>query len=263
MLKLARWSALVVAGSLLAAPAFSQDKAAATVNGVAIPQSRLDMSVQAAIERGAPDNDNTRTMVRENLIEAELFAQEAEKKGLDKQAEVRQELDYARKNILAGAYAQDYVRNHPISEDTLRQEYDNLKAKHAFSEYHVSHIVVAKEDEAKAIAAQIKKGAKFEKIAKEKSKDPGSAKNGGDIPGNHKAGEFAQFFGQPYADAVTALKKGDLSAPVQSKFGWHIIRLNDSQDAALDEVKPDLMQYLQRQSLQKAFADLRKDAKIE
>ncbi len=263
MLKLAGFSALALAGALLAAPASAEDKPAATVNGVAIPKSRLDTGVQAAAARGAPDNEDTRKRVLDGLIADELLAQEAEKTGLDKHADVRQQLDDARKAILAEAFAMEYIKNHPISEDTLKQEYDNLKAKRAFTEYHVSQIMVKKEDEAKAIVAQLNKGAKFEKLAKEKSKDPESAKNGGDIRGTHKPQEFAQYFGQPYAEAVVSLKVGQVSAPVQSQFGWHIIRLNDTHDADLEEVKPQLMRYLQAQAVQKAAADLRKNAKVE
>lgn len=264
MLKLAKLAALVMVSALMTTPAFSADKAAATVNGVAISQSRLDMSVQAA-SRGQPETPDLRQKVLDNLIAVELLSQEAAKKGLEKQPDVLQQLELVRKEILADAFVQDYNKNHPISEDTLKQEYESLKAKLGNKVYKVAHIVVRSEDEAKAIEAQLKKKGNFAKIAKEKSTDPSTATKGGDL-GAHKAGEFGQYFGQPFADAVAALKKDQVSAPVKSQFGWHIIKLTDVQDwnmPPFEQVKPDLMQHMQQQNIQKAIADLRKSAKVE
>src|SRR5271169_5385375 len=267
MLKLAKLAALAMAGALMAVPAFSQDKPAttgiaATVNGVVIPQARVDMRLKAATSQGQADSPDLRKMVLDDMVNLEILSQEAVKKGLDKQPDTIQQMELVRQSTLAGAFVQDYTKNHPISEDTLRQEYDNLKGKLGNTEYKVSHILVSSEDEAKAIEAQLKKKkSKFENIAKEKSKDPGSSEHGGDLGWN-----VPSNFVKPFAEAMTNLKKGQISAPVQSQFGWHIIKLEDVRNLTVppfEQVKPNLMQRLQQQSVQKMIADLRKNAKIE
>ncbi len=262
MLKVAKFAALALLGVVAASPALADSsKAAAVVNGVAIPQERLDMRVKVAANQGQPDTPELRKALKDDLINLELLSQEAVKKGLDKQPETVQQLELVRESTLAGVYVQDYTKNHPISEDALKQEYDSLKEKLGKKEYKAAHILVGTEDEAKAVAAQLKKGTKFEKLAKEKSKDPGSAPNGGDLGWNVPSNFVPQF-----SDTMVSLKKGQVSAPVQSQFGWHIIKLEDVRDLAVppfEQVKPNLMQRLQGQSVQKAIADLRANAKIE
>jgi peptidyl-prolyl cis-trans isomerase C len=157
---------------------------------------------------------------------------------------------------------QDYTKNHQISDDQLKQEYDKLKANLGKSEYNVSHILVETEDEAKAIIAQLGKKGKFDKIAKAKSKDAGSAERGGSlgwaVPSN---------FVPPFANAMLSLKKGTYTKePVKSQFGWHIIKLDDVRDLkvpSFEELKPQIQQRLQQQSIQEYIADLRSKAKIE
>jgi peptidyl-prolyl cis-trans isomerase C len=249
---------------LLAAAACAQaadDKAAALVNGVSIPQARVDMRIKAAAQQGQPDSPELRKAVRDDLVNLEVITQAAVKSGLDKQAEIAQQLELARQSVLAGAYVQDYAKNHPITDDVLKQEYEALKKRVGNKEYKLSHILVESEDEAKKVSAELKKGAKFGKIAKSKSKDPGSKDNGGDlgwaVPSN---------FVQPFGDAVLTLSKGQVSAPVQTQYGWHVIKLEDTRDLkvpAFDEVKPNIEKRLQQQSIQKAIEDLRGKAKIE
>lgn len=261
MLKDVKLAGLALLGTLVAGAAYAADKAAAVVNGHEIPQARIDMRVQAASSQGQADTPELRKALRDDLINLELLSQEAAKKGLDKQPETIQQLELVRQSTLAGAYVQDYAKNHPISEDALKQEYESLKGKLGNKEYKAAHILVATEDEAKAIAAQLKKGAKFEKIAKEKSKDPGSGSNGGDLGWNVPSNFVPQF-----SDAMTHLKKGQVSAPVQSQFGWHIIKLEDERELNVppfEQVKSNIMQRMQQQSVQKAIADLRSGAKIE
>lgn len=262
MLKLAKLAALAMACALVAAPAFSEDKPAATVNGVAIPQARVDMRMKAAANQGQTDSPELRKMLVDDLVNLEILSQEAVKKGLDKQPETLQQMELIRQSTLAGAFVQDYLKNHPVSEDALKQEYDALKGKmNGKTEYKASHILVETEDEAKAIKTQLKKGGSFEKIAKEKSKDTGSAERGGDLGWN-----VPSNFVQPFADAMTHLKKGQISAPVKSQFGWHIIKLEDVRTMTappFEQVKSGLMQRMQQQSVEKLIADLRKSAKIE
>jgi len=261
MLKLAKLAALVMATAFLAGPAFSADKTAATVNGVAIPQARVDAMVKEATSQGQPDSPDLHKAVLDRLINIEILSQEAAKKGLDKQPETAAQMELARQSTLAGAYLQDYAKDHPVSEDAIKQEYENLKTKLGSSEYRVAHILVATEEEAKAVEAQLKKKAKFETLAKEKSMDPGSKQNGGEL-GWHVPTDFVE----PFADAMTHLKKGQVSDPVKTQYGFHIIKLLDVRNLAVppfEQVRDNLKQRLQQQSVQKLIADLRKNAKIE
>jgi peptidyl-prolyl cis-trans isomerase C len=231
------------------------------VNGVSIPQARIDLRVKAAAAQGQADSPELRKAIREDMINVEVMAQEAAKLGLDKNAEVVQQAELARQSVLVSAFVQDYAKNHPISEDQLKQEYDKLKTKLGNKEYNARHILVETEAEAKDIIAQLGKKAKFEKLAA-KSKDAGSAQRGGElgwtVPGN---------FVPEFANALLNLKKGEYTKePVQSQFGWHVIKLEDTRDLKVppfEEVKPQLQQRLQQQSIKKAIDELRAKAKIE
>ena len=261
MMKSGKFAALAILGALAINPAFAEDKSAAMVNGVSIPQARIDLRVKAAAAQGQADSPELRKAVREDMINVEVMVQEAAKLGLDKNPEVVQQVELAKQSVLAGAFVQDYAKNHPISEDQLKQEYDKLKTKLGNKEYKASHILVETEAEAKDIIVQLGKKAKFEKLAA-KSKDGGSAAQGGSlgwaVPGN---------FVPEFANALLNLKKGEYTKePVQSQFGWHIIKLDDTRDLkvpSFEEVKPQLQQRLQQQSIKKAIDELRAKAKIE
>lgn len=261
MLKNGKIAALAIVGSLTLQTAFADDKSAAMVNGVSIPQSRIDLRVKAAAVQGQPDSPELRKAIREDMINIEVMAQEAKKQGLDKNDEVIQQIELAKQSVLVAAFVQDYARNHPVSEDQLKSEYEKLKTKLGNKEYSARHILVATEDEAKAIIAQLGKKAKFDKLA-EKSIDAGSARNGGAlgwaVPGN---------FVPPFANALLNLQKGEYTKePVQSQFGWHVIRLDDVRELKVppfEELKPQLQQRLQQQAIQKAITDLKAKAKIE
>lgn len=239
-----------------------QEKALATVNNVAIPQARLDMNIKAITQQGQPDSPELRKKIRDELIDLEVIAQEASKKGLDKQPETAQIIEITKQNILRNAFAQDYVKAHPIAEDTLKQEYENQKKTVVGrKEYKVAHILVDSEKEAQSIVAELKKKASFEKIAKEKSKDPGSKAQGGQL-GWTNPGAFVQ----PFGEAIVKLNKGQISAPVQTQFGWHVIKLEDVRDLkipAFEEIKTNLEKRMQQIGLQEAVKSLRANAKIE
>jgi peptidyl-prolyl cis-trans isomerase C len=240
----------------------TDDNAIITVNKTPIPQTRIDLRVKAAAQQGQQDSPDLRKAVRDELINLEVISQEAAKKGLGSQPEVVQQIELARQSALAGAYVQDYVKSHPVSEDAIKKEYENLKSHLGSKEFKVEHILVDSEKEAQAIIAELKKkGSKFDNIAKKSSKDPGSKDKGGDlgwtVPSN---------FVQPFGDAILKLKKGETSAPVQTQFGWHIIKLEDIRDLkapALDEVKSNLERRLQQQSIQEAIKTLRANADIK
>jgi peptidyl-prolyl cis-trans isomerase C len=261
MLKFAKLAAIAAVGLLMAAPAFSQDNGPVKVNGVAISQSLVDMQVKEAASQGQADSKELRSAITDRMINIELLSQEAAKKGLDQSQDFKDQMEMIRKSTLATTYVQDYFKDHPVSEDALKQEYESLKSKLGSSEYRVSHILVDSQEEAKAIEAQLKKGAKFEKLAKDKSKDPGSKDKGGDlnwsVPSNYV---------EPFANAITKLKKGQISEPVQTQFGWHVIKLVDVRNLNVppfEQVRDNLRQRLQQQSVQKLIKDLRDKAKIE
>jgi peptidyl-prolyl cis-trans isomerase C len=192
-----------------------------------------------------------------------LVSQEALKKGLDKSPEVIDQMDLTKQSILANAFVQDYIKNNPVSDDMLKAEYDKIKAQMTGSEYKARHILVEKEADAKDIIAKLKKDIKaFEKLAKEKSKDPGSKAQGGDL-GWFDVRSMVPEFGE----AVAKLAKGEFTKePVKSQFGYHIIMLEDSrpmQPPPFDQVKPGLSQQVQQQNLKKLVDDMKAKAKIE
>jgi peptidyl-prolyl cis-trans isomerase C len=251
-------SALLLATGAQAADA---DKPVALVNGVAIPQSRVDLRVNvAATQGGQPDSEELRKAVRDDLINLEVLSQAAAKEGLEKQDATKQQLELARQSVLASVFVQDFVEKHPVDEAVLKQDYESMKSRVGDKEYKVSHILVATEDEAKAIAKRVKKEA-FAKVAKQKSNDPGSKDKGGDlgftVPSN---------FVQPFGEAILKLKKGEVSGPVQTQYGWHIIKLEDTRELKVptfEEMKPRLEQRRKQEAVQKAIADLRSKARIE
>jgi peptidyl-prolyl cis-trans isomerase C len=261
MLKPIKLAALVILATFVSGQAFAEDKPAATVDGVAIPQARMNLLLDSATAQGQADTPDLRNAIRDRLINIQILSQEALKQGLDKQPDVIQQLEISREDALSNAYIQNYIKEHPISDEMLKEAYDNLKAKTGNKEYKARHILVDTEKEAKDIAAKLKKGASFSKLAAEKSKDMGSSKHGGELDWS-----VPTSFVQPFADALIGLKKGQVSEPVQTQYGWHIIKLDDTRDLkfpALDELKVKLTQALQKQALQKQLADLREKAKIE
>src|SRR5215831_19346838 len=193
-----------------------------TVNGKAIPKSRLDFIVKQRSAQGQPDSEQTRRMIMDNLITQEVVAQEADRKGVAKSADVRAQLDLMRQQVLVQALIQDYLKAHPVKDADMQAEYDRMKAARGDKEYKARHILVDKDTEANEIIAQLKKGAKFEDLAKQ-SKDPGSKDKGGDLDWNPPS-----TFVKPFADALTKLEKGKYTeTPVQTQFGWHVIQLDD------------------------------------
>ncbi len=261
MLKFSKFALLSALLAIAATALAADEKAVALVNGVSIPQARVDLRVKVAAQQGQPDSPEMRKAIRDDLVNLEVISQAAVKNGLDKQSETAQQLELARQSVLANAFVQDYVKSHPITDEVLKQEYEALKTRVGNKEYKLSHILVENEDEAKKAAAELKKGSKFAKVAKAKSKDPGSAVKGGElgwaVPSN---------FVQPFGEAVLKLNKGQVSAPVQTQYGWHIIKLEDTRELkvpTLEEMKPKLENSLQQRSIQKAIEELRAKAKIE
>jgi peptidyl-prolyl cis-trans isomerase C len=232
-----------------------------TVNGKPIPKSRVDFIVKQRAAQGQPENEQSRRMIMDNLITQEVVAQEADRKGFAKSADVRAQLDLMRQQVLVQALIQDYLKQHPVKDEDMKAEYEKVKAARGDKEYKARHILVDKDTEANEIIAQLKKGAKFEDLAKQ-SKDPGSKDRGGELdwapPGTYV---------KPFADALTKLEKGKFTeTPVQTQFGWHVIQLDDVRTQpfpAYDTVKQQLQSRLQEQEVHQYVSELRSKAKIQ
>lgn len=236
-------------------------KALAVVNGIAIPQSQFDILKQERAAQGQPINDQAAAALRDSLINAEILAQEGIKKGLDKDPTLLARLSLAKTQMLAQAYIADYVKAHPLTEEAMKAEYERVKGMMGTKEYEVDHILVNSEAEAKDIIAQLGKKAKFEDLAKKKSKDS-SAANGGKLgwvaPGN---------LVKEFADAMVQLKKGEYTkTPVHTKFGWHVIRVDEIRDLKLppyDQIKDQLRADMEQQMVKKLVTELRASAKVQ
>ena len=238
--------------------------AAATVNGTAISQTTVDTIVRQAGAQGRPDTPETRKAIVDQLALQMVVADEAVKKGLDKSPEVVEQLTAMRQSVLANAYVRDYVKNNPVTDEMLKAEYDRIKAQIAGgNQYKARHILVDKESDAKDIIARLKKDpSAFAKLAAERSKDPGSKTQGGDL-GWFDPSQMVPEFGA----AVAKLEKGKFTEePVKTQYGYHVILLEDSKPVEappLEAVKPQLTQRLQQQNLGKQLETLKAAAKIE
>ncbi len=252
-------AAALFAGAL-SLPAAAAESVA-TVNGKPIKQSLYDYIVQDANKRGQQIDENTRKMIIDKLIASELVYQEAQRLGLDKQPDYVARQELANRELLVNTYLQDYLKKNPISEADTKAAYEKYKSEIGNKEFSARHILVATEAEAKDIIAQLGKGGDFAKIAKEKSLDPGSKEKGGDL-GWFSPGSMVK----PFSEAVTKLQKGSYTqTPVQTQFGWHVIKLENTRDLqppAYDKVKEGLQKQLQQRQLEKLLADLRSKAKI-
>lgn len=252
---------IAVAVLTLAPSAFAAD-AIATVNGKQIKQSVYDVITKDIAASGQKVDDNTKNAIINELVSSELVYQEAQRLGLDKQPEflVREEL--GRRKLLTNVFLQDYLKKNPVSDADTKAAYEQYKKAYGDKEYSARHILVKTEAEAKDIIAQLNKGGDFAKLAKEKSLDPGSKDKGGDLGWFSPASMV-----KPFSDVAANLQKGAISAsPVQTQFGWHIIKLIDTRPAqplAYEKVKDGLQKNLQQRQLEKMMSDLRSKAKID
>lgn len=253
--------AALLTGALLSASALAAGNAFVTVNGVAVSQNTANIFIAEQKAQGAPDTPEVKNALRERLIQRELLIQEAKKAGLDKKPEISAQAEAARQNVYVNAYLQDYVKKNPISDAQLKAQYETIKAQLGNTEYKARHILVVAEADAKAIIDNLKKGAKFDELAKQ-SIDPGSKDKGGELDWA-SAGNFVK----PFSDALTALTKGKYTeTPVKSDFGYHVIMLDDTRPLtvpAFEEIKPRLLQQAQGQQVNKLVDGLRAKAKVE
>ena len=234
----------------------------AIVNGKPVPSARVDALAQQLSATGRPVTDEVRAQLKEEVILREIFMQEAMKRGVANSPEYKQQMELARQTILIRAMFADWQKQNPVTDADIKAEYDKFVSANAGKEFRARHILVEKEDEAKAIIAAIKGGAKFEDLAKQKSKDPGSGANGGDLDWANAASYVTEF-----SEAMVKLDKGQMTeTPVKSQFGWHIIRVDDIRQAKLpsfEDIKPQISQQMQQQKLAEFQKSLREKAKIQ
>jgi peptidyl-prolyl cis-trans isomerase C len=233
--------------AVAAMPAFAQNLA--VVNGKAIPSSRADAVVKQVVAQGQqPDSPQLRDAVKKDLIAREVMMQEAVKQGFEKDATVKAQMDTARQTIIINALVRDYMAKNPVKDADVKAEYERFKAQAGEQEYHVRHILVKTDAEAKAVIAKLKGGAKFEDLAKT-SLDTGTANTGGDL-------DWASptSFPKVFSDAFIGLQKGAITeTAVQTPNGFHIIKLDDTRATKLpplEEVKGQIEESLQQKKLQ-------------
>jgi len=250
---------LLAMTALVAVPALAQN--AATVNGKAIPQARVDQLVKQVVAQGrATDSAELRDAIKKDLISREVLIQEADKQNIGARADVKSAIDNARQSIIINAMLADYVKKNPVKDAEIKAEYDKQKAMIGDKEYHARHILVDSEATAKDIIGKLKGGAKFEELAKQ-SKD-GSAQNGGDLGWASPATYVPEF-----SKAMVALQKGAITeTPVKSQFGFHVIKLEDvraTKVPPLEEVKQQVAEGLQQRQLAAYRESLVKKAKVQ
>ena len=254
--------AIIAFSTLSLSPAVFAAEAAATVNGKAIKQSWVDFITKDAQTRGQKPSDGMKNAIINELVGSELAYQEAQKQGLDKDPDFKTSSELANRKMLVNVFLQDFMKKNPVTEADTKAAYEDYKKELGDKEYSARHILVKTETEAKDVLAQLKKGDDFAKVAKEKSLDPGSKEKGGDLGWFSPAGMV-----KPFSDAVTSLKKGETtSAPVQTQFGWHVIKLVDTRAAQVpsyDKVKEGLERTLQQRKLEKMMIGLKEKAKID
>lgn len=253
-------SALATAVLAIALPAAAQNLA--IVNGKPVPKARADALAAQVAKSGRPVTPEMEGQIKDEVVAREIFMQEAQKRGLDATDDFKSQMELARQTLLIRELFANHQKTNPVTDAEIQAEYDKFKAANGGKEYKARHILVEKEEEAKAIIASLNKGGKFDEIAKKQSKDPGSGANGGDLDWAN-AGSYVPEF----SEAMTKLNKGQTTtAPVKTQFGYHVIRVDDVREAQLppmEQVKPQIAQQLQQVRLTTFQEELRKKAKVE
>lgn len=250
----------VLLAAFAAAPAFAQN--IAVVNGTPIPKARVDALVDQLVHQGQQDSPQLQAAVREELINREILMEEAARRGIPTRPDVKAQVAVAQQTVVLRALIEDFLKNNQPTDQEVKARYDALTKEAGGKEYHLHHILVDNEQQAKDLIAKIKAGASFEDLAKQYSKDPGSGKNGGDLDWSDPKAYVPEF-----AAAAEKLQKGQMTdTPVHTQFGWHIIRLDDTRDITpppLEQVRPQIVQQIQQEKLQAFEENLRKNAKIQ
>lgn len=263
MILLAVAAALLAACSQKGTPDATASKSppVAIVDGKTIDRDLYEFYAKGIANKPSSElTPEQRDQVLDNLVRANVIAEQAEKDGTAKEANTAALLELQRLNVLQQAVSEKYLKDRKASDQELRAEYETQVAQLPKLEYHARHILVATEQFAGKIVAELEKGAKFEDVAKRESMD--SKENGGDL------GWFTpDRMVKPFADAVVALKPGEYThAPVQTQYGWHIIKLEETRDVAppqFDQVKQRVEQMVQGKKFKAYVDELMKTAKVE
>jgi peptidyl-prolyl cis-trans isomerase C len=273
-----RWSAVAACAVMIAAcgkgqqamapgasdkPVAAASSAVATVDGTPISRADYDFYTKRLLQ-GRPATELTaeqKTQVLDEMINMQLIASQAIKDGLEKDPDVATSLQVLRMRILADAESQKYLKDKEPTDAELHAEYDTAVAGLDKTEYHARHILVPTKEAAEAAIKKIKGGAKFEDVAKADSTDTSKA-SGGDL------GWFTLArMAKPFSDAVKTLKKGEMTqVPVQTQFGWHVIKLEDTRESPpppFEQVKQQVSQGVMQKKLAAYVDGLKKTAKIE
>lgn len=270
LIKAAAAATLTLAGMLALSACNAQDGSTniAVVNGVPIPQARLDYVMKAQVQQGQKDDENTRKQIKEALITREILAQEALKKGLDKDPHLQTQVEMAKQEFLIRAYFDDFLKTNGVTEEEMRAEYERIKAQQTGGgerkEYRARHILIKNEKQAKAALAQINqaKGKNFAQVAKTKSEDPGSKAEGGLLDWSDGSNFVKEF-----SEAMVKLDKGQYTKQlVKTQYGYHIIKLEDTREMQFppfEQVKERIEQQLLAQKRDKTIEALRTAATVE
>lgn len=247
-------------GSQSAAEVVAPGEAVATVNGRDISRASMNMLVEEVGQEGQQKIPEDKIV--DELIKRELLRQELVASDMLKDPQLAAKIENAQRMLLGQAAAEQYMRTLQFTDDELKKEYDEEVQGGGNAEFRARHILVETEDQAKDVIARLGKGEKFEALAKKLSKDPGSKDKGGEL------GWFSpQQMVQPFAQAVIALKDGDLTpAPVQTQFGWHVIQREESRQKTapgFEVVKEQIDIALRRKKLSQHINDLKAKAKVE
>jgi peptidyl-prolyl cis-trans isomerase C len=244
-------------------PAAAVAQNIATVNGKPVPKARFETLIQQVTKSGQQQRSpELEAQVKDEVVRREIFMQAAEKAGIPQTADYKAQMELARQMLLIRGLMEDYRAKNPVSDADAQAEYDKFKAANSGEEYRARHILVEKEEDAKALIEKIKAGGNFEELAKANSKDTGSAQNGGDL-------DFANpnNFVPEFSKAMTALKKGEMTQePVKSQFGYHIIKLEDTRAAtfpAFDDVKAQIKQRIEQTKMTEYQQSLVEKAKTD
>ncbi len=246
---------------LLSTPLMAEDTVLATVNGIDVTQSQLEIAAAQSKVDLTKITAEQKKLLTEALINRQLVLDEALKAGFDKKPDIASRVKALTESYIAANYLATIAKEFKIDNKTMRDYYDKYVVANTPKEYKARHILVKLEDEAKAIIKDIEGGADFSKLAKEKSTDAGSSVRGGDL------GWFTeQDMVAPFSKMVAGLKKGQLGkTPVKSQFGWHVIILDDIRTTTpptFDAVKANIEKVLIKQKLNKYLDELNAKAKV-
>ncbi len=235
---------------------------AVKVNGQTLSAERGELLLREQLARGVPDSPQLRNVIRETLINQAVMAQDALKQSLDKQPSVKARLELVEQNTLSQAWQQKAMDDAQIADADIQAEYQAQVKALGTQEFRLRHVLVADEKQAQQVLDKIKTGAKFDQVAKESSRDPGTRDKGG-LSDWVAEGRLAPAIRQ----AVDGLKAGQMATkPVQTPAGWQVLRLEEKRALtapSLDAVKPQLRQALAQRQAQAKLAALRSSAKVE